>query len=760
MLGACTGPAAIDLNSVPAGDLPWRHAIRAAREQQRAAQLCAQIAEIARHHPDRWEPAWADLDCRAAMLETGVWLQQLQRTLELAESQAELEGIATLSHWVGVAQQQLGDLPAARASYRRAQEAALAAQRSDLAAYAESAMAGLLVETGELAAAASQLESAAQRLRGLGYENELEAVEFNRAVIAIELGNAAVAARVFERIALAPARPGGTQLQDAAALNLGSLELARRRLPQAKAWLDRVVPASPEDRAIKSLALATLHLRSGELDPAQAQLDNCTSADSQLRSPTVLDCEALRVEWYRRRGRFDLARQHALALIDEADRNDAQEPAWIARWQLARVERSRRDDRQARQWLEQAARRIEEQQQGIDPSAEGLTFLRERIEPFVDLALLDAHDPDRLLPAMRRCHAQSLRRGAEALSARSGRSELMRIQARLAPGTALLAYAIGDESGVVLAIDATGVRSGSIIGSRQLAPQIEQLRQIVARGQPVHPDQALRDALLAPAGEILRRNRRWIIVPDRELHLLPFALLADPSDAARFVIEDRFVALSPFIATPNLDRERASEQAGTVLLAGVPTFEPGDPFRELPWSGYELSQLRRLWGDRRAELLVGESFAPAEILRALAEPRAVVHFAAHATASTLDPAECGVVTSRGVRLTLDQLAGANLDRTLVVFSACETGQGELVPGEGVVGLSWAASRAGAQAVVASHWAVDDAHSARLMVDFHRRLASRIEPVEALAQAQRRALQIQLAARHWAAHTITLRPRRH
>jgi tetratricopeptide (TPR) repeat protein len=202
------------------------------------------------------------------------------RTLELAESQAELEGIATLSHWVGVAQQQLGDLPAARASYRRAQEAALAAQRSDLAAYAESALAGLLVETGELAAAASQLESAAQRLRGLGYENELEAVEFNRAVIAIELGNVAVAARVFERIAFAPARPGGTRLQDAAALNLGSLELARRRLPQAKAWLDRVVPASPEDRAIKSLALATLHLRSGELDPAQAQLDNCTSADS------------------------------------------------------------------------------------------------------------------------------------------------------------------------------------------------------------------------------------------------------------------------------------------------------------------------------------------------------------------------------------------------------------------------------------------------------------------------------------------------
>jgi CHAT domain-containing protein/Tfp pilus assembly protein PilF len=87
-------------------------------------------------------------------------------------------------------------------------------------------------------------------------------------------------------------------------------------------------------------------------------------------------------------------------------------------------------------------------------------------------------------------------------------------------------------------------------------------------------------------------------------------------------------------------------------------------------------------------------------------------------------------------LTALETAGLNLSGTkLVVFSACETGLGDVANGEGVYGLRRALSIAGAESQVISLWKVSDDGTKDLMVSYYKRLMNNGGRSEALRQTQ-------------------------
>jgi CHAT domain-containing protein len=73
---------------------------------------------------------------------------------------------------------------------------------------------------------------------------------------------------------------------------------------------------------------------------------------------------------------------------------------------------------------------------------------------------------------------------------------------------------------------------------------------------------------------------------------------------------------------------------------------------------------------------------------------------------------------------------------LVVLSACDSANGENIPGEGLVGLSEAFFRAGSQRVLGSIWPADDEATSILMSHFYARLGANRSPAAALREAQR------------------------
>jgi len=122
----------------------------------------------------------------------------------------------------------------------------------------------------------------------------------------------------------------------------------------------------------------------------------------------------------------------------------------------------------------------------------------------------------------------------------------------------------------------------------------------------------------------------------------------------------------------------------------------------------------------------------------------IIHFATHGLLNSQHPELSGVVLSlvdeegrpQDGFLRLHDIYNLKLRADLVVLSACKTGLGKDIKGEGLVGLTRGFLYAGAPRVVASLWKVDDRATAELMKLFYQRmLRDGLPPAAALRRAQ-------------------------
>jgi CHAT domain-containing protein len=123
----------------------------------------------------------------------------------------------------------------------------------------------------------------------------------------------------------------------------------------------------------------------------------------------------------------------------------------------------------------------------------------------------------------------------------------------------------------------------------------------------------------------------------------------------------------------------------------------------------------------------------------------ILHFATHGLLNSIHPELSGLVLSlvdqngrpQDGFFRLHEIYNLNLPADLVVLSACQTGLGKEIRGEGLVGLTRGFMYAGAKSVVASLWKIDDRATAALMKRFYEGMLgpARLAPAESLRKAQ-------------------------
>ncbi|MCA1817752.1 MAG: CHAT domain-containing protein, partial [Acidobacteria bacterium] len=121
-----------------------------------------------------------------------------------------------------------------------------------------------------------------------------------------------------------------------------------------------------------------------------------------------------------------------------------------------------------------------------------------------------------------------------------------------------------------------------------------------------------------------------------------------------------------------------------------------------------------------------------------------VHIATHGFLDSQHPELSGIVLSmvdekgdpQDGFLRLHDVFNLKLPAELVVLSACQTGLGKEVKGEGLVGLTRGFMYAGAPRVMVSLWSVSDEGTAELMTRFYKgMLRDGLRPAAALRAAQ-------------------------
>ncbi len=308
---------------------------------------------------------------------------------------------------------------------------------------------------------------------------------------------------------------------------------------------------------------------------------------------------------------------------------------------------------------------------------------------------------------------------------------------------------------------------------------------------------ALSRILLGPASSQFG-TRRLVIVAPGALAYLPFAALPVPTTGDRspdnyqpLIAEHEVVNLPSASVLSVIRRETSGRQAAAKSVAVVadPVFEAKDArvalarsksstkerqiagaeaaptgelgaltrsIRTMNLSNDRAGLTRLLFSREEAEavysLVSGEAGFKATDFKAnratvtsdeLSQYR-IVHFATHSLLNSGHPELSGLVFSlidetgkpQDGFLRLHEIYNLRLPAELVVLSACQTGLGKEIKGEGLVGLTRGFMYAGAPRVVASLWRVDDAATAELMKRFYRgMLKNGLRPAAALRAAQ-------------------------
>ncbi len=381
--------------------------------------------------------------------------------------------------------------------------------------------------------------------------------------------------------------------------------------------------------------------------------------------------------------------------------------------------------------------------------------------------------------------------------------------------TMLLEFSFGQDESYLWVIEKTGFSAYILPAREKIETAIQKLRELLNLREMLENEtvtdyqtrlaeaeknywqeaQNLSNNLLGQISDRLG-EKRLVIVPDGKLHYFPVSALPFPnSETNEPILLTNEIVYEPSASTLLIlaknEKQSATPEKNLLVFAdpvfsgddsrltsGNKSEETGDStglnnvrFAEsrnslprLSASKYESESITDIIGSSKSDAYSGFSASREQLLNSNISDYKIIHLATHGSIDENRPELSGIVLSRfdqnGQKvdefIRLHDIYGMNLSANLVVLSACSTGIGKEVRGEGLMSLNNAFLQVGAKSVMSSLWKVDDYATLELMKNFYASMADEnLTPSQALRSAKIKMMRDPRfkSPFYWAAFTI-------
>ena len=338
----------------------------------------------------------------------------------------------------------------------------------------------------------------------------------------------------------------------------------------------------------------------------------------------------------------------------------------------------------------------------------------------------------------------------------------------LKPDQALIEYFLGDSAFHLFAITTDTMVVKRIGKDAIFDEQLKLFKKSLHQPEILdHSNAAFREftssayylykVLIAPVDSLIA-GKELIIVPDGELALIPFeALLKNevntPNDSYHslpYLLIDYTISYAnsaTLLYNESVNSDRLENAGGHHVLAFAPQFSgllnvspdsTRNQLAPLNWSDEEVSKISTYF---KADVY-RNSAATEERFKQEAGKYEILHIASHGLIDDEEPMHSKIAFSMDESDTLNdgylhtfELYNFRLNAEMAVLSACNTGNGKILRGEGVSNLARGFFYAGCKSVVMSLWVANDRSASYLMNDFYKYLAADQSKSKALQSAK-------------------------
>jgi CHAT domain-containing protein/Tfp pilus assembly protein PilF len=324
---------------------------------------------------------------------------------------------------------------------------------------------------------------------------------------------------------------------------------------------------------------------------------------------------------------------------------------------------------------------------------------------------------------------------------------LQKAQDMLDSESAILEYAFTEEHVVRLLITEDNI-TGSILmpegspeAKQYFTEKIRTFREAITSKASVNEIQKIGASLysqLIPSEVSESRSEisNLLIIPGGALTFLPFETLSNNN---RYLIEDFHIKYLPSASIYSfINNPHRTTNFELLALAGS-GFEGGDgltslsssqaSFASLPSTLLEVDSISVNFTNSR--ILKNDDVTEANLKSHDLSDFRFIHFATHAEVNESTPSQSGLLLSKKTDveslfgedgfMNSREISGLKLNADLVTLSACNTGMGKIVTGEGLLGLQRSFLSAGASSVMVSLWSIYDRSTADFMSEFYSML---------------------------------------